>query len=74
MDHTPREIFAMIMADQQADAFAKQGIAEDQIEQQLEAVAFTRTPVFSAIMGAVGTMVAAICSMYISSEGSSVPQ
>jgi hypothetical protein len=39
-----------------ADRLADTGLSEEQIEAQMAATAFTRTPLFSAISGFIGTM------------------
>ena len=45
-----------VMAAAQADAWADQGMSEEQITQMLQTTAFTRTPLFMAIMGSIYTI------------------
>jgi hypothetical protein len=46
-----------VTAAMQADKMADQGLSEEQIEEQLELIAFTRTPLFGAVSGSIATIV-----------------
>lgn len=48
---------AEVTAAMQADAWADGGMPEEQIEETLEATAFTRTPFFQALSGSIATIV-----------------
>ena len=46
-----------VTAAMQADQMADRGLSEEQIAEQLELMAFTRTPVFGAVTGSIATIV-----------------